>query len=349
MKKVLFLVLSGGLVLANGASMHLYDIKSGKITYKISGSANMMGMKMQTSGVKRLVFDNYGAKSLTEIEKVEKRSGMGGNHIDKTHTKSLVDKNSIKVADFNNKTITEIPNVGASMAGGGNIKHKSLAMLKQMGGKKVGTDKILGYSCDVWELMRVKQCIYKGVTLRVVSNVMGVVNKEVATDIAFDVSLSKSDFKLPNFKKNQSVQRQINQGAPANMPSAQEMSQMANALKNMGASMHKNGANSHNTGVQKQLQNALMVAMLPQMKQQILSQEKAVRFAKKCLSDADTLKEAKACEKKINAITRQHGKHIRKWDAATKKQTLSDIDRALVGMECVKKAQSAQAIQQCMR
>jgi len=38
----------------------------------------------------------------------------------------------------------------------------SKEMMKSMGGKKIGTDKVLVYTCEVWDMMGVNQCIYKG-------------------------------------------------------------------------------------------------------------------------------------------------------------------------------------------
>ncbi len=73
-------------------------------------------------------------------------------------------------------------------------------MMKQMGGKKTGTDQVLGYNCDVWTLMgSTKQCMYKGIPLKIESNVMGIKSREIATKVEFDISLSKDDFKLPDF------------------------------------------------------------------------------------------------------------------------------------------------------
>ena len=54
--------LSAGLAVVQANSIKLYDVKSGKITYKIKGSGNMMGAKMQVIGKKRVIFDSNGAK-----------------------------------------------------------------------------------------------------------------------------------------------------------------------------------------------------------------------------------------------------------------------------------------------
>ncbi len=357
---ILAAILGVGVVSAAVAEdMHLFDIKSGKVTYTISGSANMMGMQMQSKGKKRLIFDKYGARNLTETVKIEKRSGMGGNKTTKTHTMTLMDGKTIYVADFKQKTISKMENVAASMLGKGDMKQKGLAMMKKMGGKKVGTDKVLGYTCDVWELMGTKQCIYKGVTLKVESNVMGVVSKEIATDAEFGISLSDSDFKLPDFPVQDRTGMMGSQrgGMAVPPPSAEDMSKMAEAMKAMGAAMQQSQGNGQMSAMSPQDQQkmgeamgaALMGAMMPQMKQQMVEQEKAMIYAKRCLTDADTLGEAQKCTRKVDEMMGESGEPLDKWDAKTKQETLQEIERALESVACAKRAQTPQAMQQCMQ
>ncbi len=365
-KKVLIAAVVAGFGYVPSVSagdMHLFDIKSGKVTYAVIGSANMMGVQMQTKGKKRLVFDKYGARNLTETVTVEKRSGMGGNETTKTHTLTLMDGERLYVADFNHKTITKMPNVGAAMLGGGNMKQKGLTMMKQMGGRKTGTDKVLGYTCDVWELMGTKQCIYKGVTLKVESNVMGVVNKEVATDVQFGISLSDSDFKLPDFPVQEgtgvtgSPMGSQGGGMAVPPPSAQDMSKMEEALKAMGAAMQKSSGNGQMPAMSQEdrqkmgeaMGAALAGALMPQMKQQLIEQEQAMKFAKTCLTDADTLAQAQKCAQRVDEMMGESGEPLDKWDAQTKQQALQEIDRALDSVACAKRAKTAQAMQQCMQ
>lgn len=70
-------VMGSSMLFAGADQMKLYDLKSGKITYEIKGSGEIMGSKMQTIGKKRVIFDEYGAKSLTEENKIEKQTIMG--------------------------------------------------------------------------------------------------------------------------------------------------------------------------------------------------------------------------------------------------------------------------------
>ena len=364
MKKLALVVLSSGFLVAGSTQVHLYDVKSGKITYEIKGSGNIMGSKMQIMGKKRVIFDKNGAQNLTEEVKVQKQNIMGHKQVTKTHTIIYLKDGMVYHVDFNRKRIMRMENIGMGMAnlmaGGKNMKQAGKDMMKKMGGKKIGTDKVLGYSCDVWSLMGVKQCIYKGVTLRVISNVMGLKTVEVATKAEFDISLSKDDFKLPDFPiydmqgnklEKSKLDAMDKSDSIKNKKANQEMAEMgavmANAAKKAGI---KRGAHPTKTQ-EKALENAMMSAMLPQIKAKILSQGKALVFAKECLSSADVLKDAKKCEQKMESMI-GHAMNpedkIKKWDSQTKKDMLKLIDQGLESMNCAQKAKNMEEMQRCM-
>ena len=360
-KAVILLALLGlGYISAAAAGdMRLFDIKSGKVTYTIRGTANMMGITTQIQGKKRLIFDNYGARNLTETVQQEKRSGMGGNQTAKTHTITLMDGDTIYQVDFKYKKIIKMANVGAAILGSDNMKQKGLPMIKQMGGRKTGTDKVLGYTCDVWELMGTKQCIYKGITLKVESNIMGITNTEIATDAKFDIRLSNHDFKLPDFPLQEGIApmntppKHNGDSIAIQQPSAQDMAKMAEAMKAMGAAVQNSGMDMHNPNTspqaQQKLQNTMIDAMMPQMKQQILSQEKTLMFLKRCLTDANILVAAQQCVHKADEMMGESSEPLEKWDVRTKEETLQEIDRALDGAACARQAKTPQAMQHCMQ
>ena len=79
------LFLSAGVTTAQAKNIKLYDVKSGKVTYEIKGSGNIMGAKMQIRGKKRLIFDNNGAINLSEEVKIDKHDFMGKKKATKTH------------------------------------------------------------------------------------------------------------------------------------------------------------------------------------------------------------------------------------------------------------------------
>ena len=67
-----------------------------------------------------------------------------------------------------------------------------------MGGKKIGTEKFLGKQTDIWEIkqMGTKSWVWKGVTLKTESNMMGMKINIVATKIS--ENFDKSKLEKPN-------------------------------------------------------------------------------------------------------------------------------------------------------
>ncbi|HEO98228.1 MAG TPA: hypothetical protein ENO02_02900 [Epsilonproteobacteria bacterium] len=236
---------------------------------------------------------------------------------------------------------------------------KGKAMMQQMGGKKTGMDKVLGYSCEVWELMGTKQCIYKGVSLKVESNVMGMKHTEVATKAEFDISISKDDFKLPDFPVTNEMGKPIDKDRLGKMDkhakndAQEQQEQLAVLMGAMSKASHKAGVQPGqrpNAKQEEQMQNSMMNSMLPMMKREILSEEKNMRLAKACLEAADTLKEANICNRKLNEMSGEEEEPLTSWNAEEKKQIMQDINHYLdVILPCVKSATSTQAIQECVQ
>jgi len=362
-KKLWIAALGSTLLLAGAGEMKLYNVKSGKIDYSIRGSGSVMGMKMKTIGKKRLIFSDYGSRSLTEENKITKQKGMGQEQTKKTHTLSYMNKGIAYRVDFGKQRILRMGNVGAMMGmltgRGKEVNNPGESMMKQMGGKKTGTDKVLGYSCDVWELMGTKQCLYKGIPLKIETDVMGIKNTEIATKAEFDFSLSNEDFKLPAFpvydmqgnkldaSKLGKLDEEVSKKAEKSSQDMAEMMQvMADAAKNAGVKEGQRATEQQ----KKEMENAMMAAMLPRMKEKILSEEKMLRFGYTCLSKADTLKEANICNDKVNAMGGgEREDPFEEWSPETKKETLDFLKKFLDEIiPCVEKARTVQSIKQCM-
>lgn len=344
------------ITLTQAAQTKLYEIESGKISYEIKGSGNLMGTQTKSIGKKRLIFDDYGAKSLTEENKIQKTTVMGQTQTDKTHTMTYLKDATIYHVDFDNKKITRMENMGAMMMGGGDMSAKGKEMMQKMGGKMLGMDKVLGYECEVWELMGVKQCIYKGVTLKIESNMMGMKNVEIATEAEFDISVDEDDFKLPDFPMTDQMGASISKNKLEKMD-ADDQKEMQDAQAQLAAMMGAMAAAAQDAGVKKgqqpsmeqmeAMQDSMRSSALPMAKQQILSEEPMFRKGRKCLEDADTLKEAKACEEKFGGG--DEDEPLTDWSAETQQSTLKEIDQYLnVIVPCVKKAQSMDGLEQCM-
>ena len=358
----MILLMGSSLLLASENQIKLYDIESGKIEYEIKGSSDMMGMKMKTVGKKTVIFSDHGVQNLTEENQITKQTMSSQTKTTKVHTMVYMKNGMVYNVDFDAKRISRMESMGATMGalmgGGQNMKQTGEEMMKKMGGKKTGTDKVLGYTCDVWNLMGTKQCMYKGIPLKVETNMMGIINTEVATKAEFGISLSKDDFKLPDFPIYDMQGNKLDKGKLESMDkkSEAEAVQAGEDMAVLGASM---AAAMQNVGVkegerptqaQKEaMKNSMMEAMLPRMKKEILSEEKIMRSGYECLTKADTLKEANKCNDIMNTKSGETDEPFDEWSPKTKKETLDLFDQYLNDMvPCIKKAQTMQAVQQCM-
>ncbi|HHD72382.1 MAG TPA: hypothetical protein ENL02_00445 [Epsilonproteobacteria bacterium] len=186
---------------ANPNHYKRYDVKSGKIDYKIIGSGMIMGVETKTVGIKRVLFDAYGAREIAEVNKIQKTTMDGKTTADKSHKITYMNGAMIYHIDMKRKRIMRMQNPALMLSSlkGRTPEQFAEYLMKKMGGKRIGTEKILGYRCDLWDIMGAKQWIYKGVVLKTESNTLGMKSTEVAIKAKFDISLTDKNYKLPDF------------------------------------------------------------------------------------------------------------------------------------------------------
>ncbi len=201
MKYLLFL--SFVLVWAGANEFKRYDVASGVVKYKTMMKVVSAGVEITTKGTRVIKFKDYGAKELRDETTTTTQKGFGKTIKETNHQLSLMDNGKTYAVDFKAKAIYEMGNMAGDMAGimGSNMKNMGFEMMKKMGAKKIGTDKVLGYKCDVWDLKGIKQCIYKGVTLKLTTNIGGAKVEDVAVEAKFNINIPDSEFKLPNYPK----------------------------------------------------------------------------------------------------------------------------------------------------
>ena len=359
----MIVLLGSSLGFAGANQMQKYEVKSGKIAYDIKGSGDIMGMvKMKTVGKKRVIFDDYGVQNLVEENKVEKKTTQGQTETTKSHTMVYMKDSILYQVDFSKKRIMRMQNPAAAMGtlfgGDKTMKQTGEAMMKQMGGKKMGSDKVLGYTCEVWEIMgSVKQCMYKGIPLKIESDMMGMKNTEIATKIEFDISIDKEDFELPDFpiydmEGNKLDKNNLDsidkQDEAKTLQSSEDMAALGVTLATAMQSAGVQKGDRPNKAQEAEMKNAMMSAMLPQMKKRFLEDEKILIFGQECLSKADTLKEANICNQKANKMSSEQEEDFDEWNPAVKQETLGYIAQGLKSMECIKKAQDMNEVKRCM-
>jgi hypothetical protein len=348
--------LAFGILLSIGAvagQSHRYDIRSAKILYEIKGAANIMGVvQTKTKGQKRLIFDQYGAKEVIETAKVTQETKGGNTKVNKEHTLIYLNGGIVYQADFLHKRITRMANptqaLGALFGGGKSLTQTGEAMLRQMGGKKIGTDTVLGYTCDVWQAMGTTQCLYHGIALRVHSDIMGVKQSETAIKAQFNLQLSPASFKLPDFPITDAAGAPLNLDrhrldqidAKASRRQEKNMQEGAEAMKAAFAA-----AAAHQGESPDAQEAAIAKAMLPIMQQKFKQQKAELIQTRNCLQHATTLAQARRC----NPRPEEGEAPIPTWNRAEKSQTLHQIDVAIQGMECTTKARSMKEMEACFQ
>ncbi len=349
------MVLTAGIsATADNPHMKRYDIRSGKILYEIRGSGNVMGMvQTKTKGKKRVIFDQYGAKEITEVAKITRRTTNGISKIEKLHTMHYINGGVFYTVDFKHKKIVRMQNpaLGASAMFGNrkNMAQNGQAMLQKMGGKMIGKDTVLGYSCDVWDLMGVQQCIYKGIVLRIVSDIMGVKNSEVATKIQWNIPLKSSDFRLPKYPITNMGGNGIALEADARekmdaQETAKRIQQIGEASEAMSAALKAAAASGVSMRGHQQptpaQKNAISNAMMPFIKKKIIRKKAQLLQDKVCLRNAHSLADANRCSK-------GRGHPLARWNAQEKAKILHQVDQAIQAMDCSLKADTMQQMEQC--
>ncbi|AKF24636.1 hypothetical protein YH65_03965 [Sulfurovum lithotrophicum] len=233
MKKLLFLSLSFIFISTQVlyAKTKRYKVESGMVTYKITGSGNIMGMKHETHGHKTLYFEDYGNVQVQETE--ETTTTMG--RTETRHELVKIQDGMVYSVDYKQKRITKQDM--SELMNGKDMSKMGKEMLKNMGGKKVGEGEVLGLPCEVWEVMGSKIWMHKGVTLKIESNIMGMTHKEEATEAKFGVSIPSDKLKLPDYpiqSLEEMMQHQMSTpGRGGHQPSPEEIKQMQEMMKNM--------------------------------------------------------------------------------------------------------------------
>ncbi len=162
------------LALQTAAKLKRYNQKSGTIEYQITGS--MM------SGTETLYFDDFGAREAkftnTEVKM--------GSFSQKTNNATYLEGSTIYTVDLNTNTGTKIENSIMKNLEGKDVQDAGKQMLKDMGGKQIGTETFLGKNCEVWEIKSLgsKTWIWNGVPLKTEVNMMGQQVTYTATKIS---------------------------------------------------------------------------------------------------------------------------------------------------------------------
>ena len=175
------------------AQMNRYDVKSAIVEYQIAGSGEVMGEKASLSGTSKLYFKNFGDLELSE-EKIVQSSNADE---EEEHNITKIVGTKMYNVDFNEKVIYQQEMVQDEENPLLNLKNSDT--LTSMGAKKIGSEAILGYKCDIWQLGEDRIWIHNTVPLKFINKSLGVVQIQEAKLAVFNVDIKDDKFKLPSF------------------------------------------------------------------------------------------------------------------------------------------------------
>lgn len=173
----------------NSGSGSRYGLKQACIEYKITGD--------MFSGTEKLYFDRYGMREAKYNQQTVKVMGI----TQENHTATFINFDEgglIYTYDFKTKSGTKMENPLQEAFKDQDMKEIGKQMLVQMGGKKVGTGKVLGKTCDIWEMANIgtKTWIWNWINLKTESNMMGMKMTIEATKIS--ETFDKKKLEKPN-------------------------------------------------------------------------------------------------------------------------------------------------------
>ena len=169
-----------------------YYVESGKIKFKISGN---------TSGTEEIYFDNWGQREVQIIKAVTETSFFGMKNKQEENTMNILDGDISYHIDLKQKTGVKTLNAGittmAAIGNGKSPRTMGKEMLEQIGGRKIGEETILGKDCEVWKALGTKLWIWKGITLKISSKIMGIERTSEAVEIKTGIKIDENKFKVP--------------------------------------------------------------------------------------------------------------------------------------------------------
>lgn len=167
-----------------------YGVQSCIVEYSLGGSQ---------SGTETLYFDRYGMR---EARYANKELSVL-NVKQKQNTLVLTDFDWTINIDLDKKTGTKTKNTVfqemVKNAKDDDVIEMGMKMLKDMGGVKVGTEKVAGKTCDVWEVKKLgsKTWLWNAIPLKTVAKFAGVEIQSVATKVQEGASIPESKFQVP--------------------------------------------------------------------------------------------------------------------------------------------------------
>ncbi len=300
-------VVFGGLVMAEGIFKR-YPTKSGMIFYDINTTAHSSKFDSHTTGIARLVFENWGARELKEEDTTEVQTGEF-QETNEHRSMSMIDNGTIYTVDFDDGTIykTRDRALDLSIAEGEDLSNENLKLIKDMKGIKVGKDNVAGFDCDVWRVKDQEICLYKGIPLRITIKNDGFFSERRAVQVVLNKDIPEEQFKLPEYPIVVDDDYSSDESAKTRTEDMiASVHDLRGKLNELGLSnLEANGSISKEQEVK--IIDTLGARYLKKQKKYLPKLLKEMEKAKSCIESVASGDEAKKCIEAVNKINEKLG------------------------------------------
>jgi len=345
---LIFTFLMSGTFLNAAMDTHTFEVEKGMIVYEIYGGGVLTEeTNLTLNGKATLRFKDWGTTLLSHDEGLVVTSGALKSRQNIASLEKQT-KEALYTVDFKNEKIHERKNSISN----------TLKEQNTVGLKKIGEDEILGFHCEVWVGQGVRKCLYKGLPLKIESEVLGISYHKIATEVMFDINGSSEECALPDFPKENFALF----NSTIKTKNVTKAKCFTDVLKDVAYTVEKKVVKSGNKlGIGKKEKRAFLnkigekifiyqKALLPEL---LVSMQKT----RECLQTGDNVFEANQCMEHFTRMKKQLGTqdndYIVLWDEKRKTRLLDKIEEEIIylqsRMPCIKRTQNITDLSKCMK
>ncbi len=343
----LFLMVVMTASLVAKAGFKRYPIQSATILYDINTVGESSGLKTHTQGVARLVFDQWGAREVKEEDSTEVQVG-DFNDTRERHAMSKIDDGTIYSIDYDENITykTRDRDMDVAIAEGRDLSGENFVFLKKIHARKVGTETIVGLTCDLWKGDDQEVCLYRGIPLKISIQSEGFRSTRTAVYAKMDLPIPDKEFALPKFPIV------IDEAYTTNAAARTRSEDYLTAIDDLrtafkGSGIDLTDANQTLTPEQeKKVINVLGKRYLAKQKRLLPTLKKALQQAEVCIKNAQDSDAASRCIQPVNVIDEALGDRTENfrfdhWDANRRSAILTALKQERtyldVTIQCVKR------------
>lgn len=343
-KNIIFIFTIIGMGFTYAVETHVFEEKSGMITYRISGGGQLTKeTNLSIKGSSKLRFKEWGNIKIEEEHGIILTTGAI-KHKQEVKRFEKYNQESIITVDYENEQLLE------------RKKAKKIVSSEPKLIKK-GQEEVSGILCDIWEGEGVRQCIYKNIILKLESKVLDITYTKVAISVTFDINTSQENCLTPNFPLKEFALFKDN----IKTKNAYNTDDFCKVLQSL---------NEHTIDIKQQnsaqnIENKERQKFINHITEDIFKHQKkilpqlllAMKETRECLQTGENPFNANQCIEKFSEMKESLGTekedYIILWDKQRKAKILDKIEDEVMFLEsrisCVNRAKNITDLSTCMK